>query len=340
MKMLSEWNHLFRVGEWYDSKVPMLMLPVLYATIASQEIYAADKLKMVLLLIVFDSVFLAFGYLINDYADMEVDQKAGKKKIMHRLPKHVPFLLVVGSVVLGCLPVLLVSHGWKTILVLAVIYFFGGSYSAPPLRFKERGVLGLLVSSTAQRCFPLLMIPVLLDMPVDKGYVLWMLLSFCVGIRYILVHQYIDAENDRRAGVETFALEHQSQVAVLIQWSFVAELLIIAVLLMPVCRLHRWTIVFLAGYAILSLIRWRGCRMVYGHGGLYSFDQVPLEDFYNHYLPLIFIILLMQQNPWWTVLLAAWILILLRPAVRHLEFPVKILTDQRKGKSEERKYER
>ncbi|MGN1157334.1 MAG: UbiA family prenyltransferase [Agathobacter sp.] len=332
MKMLKELSQIFRVGEWYDSKVPMLLLPALYIMITSGTASTGNDLGIVLLLLVFDSVFLAFGYLINDYADMEVDKKAGKEKIIHRLPALIPFFLVIGSVVLGCLPVLFVSHEWKTILVLVIIYFFGGSYSAPPLRFKERGILGLLVSSTAQRCFPLLLIPILLDVPVDGGYVLWMLLSFCVGIRYILVHQYIDAENDRRTGVETYVIHHQLEVAVLIKCAFAAELVITIILLVPVCQEYRWTIVFLMGYAFLSLIRWRGCKMVYGHGGLYSFDQVPLEDFYNHFLPLIFVILLMQQDLWWGILFVGWMMVLLRPTIRHLEFPAKIWKNQRRGK--------
>ena len=34
------------------------------------------------------------------------------------------------------------------------------------------------------------------------------------------------------------------------------------------------------GLRFLSLIRWRGCKMkVYGHGGLYSFDQVRWRIF-------------------------------------------------------------
>ncbi|MGN1417979.1 MAG: UbiA family prenyltransferase [Acutalibacteraceae bacterium] len=331
MKVLKACNQLFRAGEWYDSKVPMLLLPALYAIVAAQGEYDSGQLKNVIVLMIFFSIFLAFGYLINDYADIEADKKAGKDKIMHRLPKPVPLLLVIGSVILGCLPVLLVSHDWKTIVILCVIYFFGASYSAPPLRFKERGVFGLLVSSTAQRCFPLLLIPLLLQIPVDAGYILWMLLSFFVGIRYILVHQYIDAENDRKAGVQTFALHHKS-VAVLIRLSFAAELLMMILLLIPVCMVHRWIIALLSAYALLSVIRWRGCKLVFGHGGLYSFDQVPLEDFYNQYLPLIFIILLMEQNLSWGILLAIWVLVLLRPTIKHLEFPVKILTKSTKVK--------
>lgn len=335
MKMLSEAGRLFRVEEWYDSKVPMLILPALYSVAVIRGGEVQGYLKYMLLLLCFDSIFLAFGYLVNDYADIDVDKKAGKKKVMHHLPGQIPLLLVIASGAAGCLEVLFISHSPLVIVALSVIYFFGASYSMPPLRFKERGIWGLLVSSSAQRCFPLLLLPVLLEIPVDRSYVLWMILSFFVGIRYILVHQYIDGENDKKSGVDTFALRHQRKVTILINLSFVTELALLAVLMIPAFEKSPWILVFFSGYFWLSLIRWRGCRMVFGQGGLYSFDQVPLEDLYNHFLPLVFVIMLMQRDLRWGVLLIIWGIFLLRPLIGHLRFPVKILADRLKKQIQE-----
>lgn len=332
MKMLTKCKMLFRFDEWYDSKVPMLLLPVFYTILIEKNATIVAALRNVFLLIFFDATFLAFGYLINDYADMDVDKKAGKVKLMHQLPMRVSKCLVIGTAVIGCIPVLFVSHEWETFLVLAVIYFFGSSYSARPLRFKERGVWGLLVSSTAQRCFPLLLIPVLFEQSVTIGYLFWLLLSFCVGIRYILVHQYIDAENDRKSGVETYAIDNLSKVAFLIKCTFVIEIIVNILLLFPVCREYRWTLGMIAGYTCLSVIRWRGCKMVYGHGGLYSFEQVPLEDFYNNYLPLLFAVLLSSRDLKWGILIILWVVLLLKSTIKHLEFPVKICVNQLKRK--------
>lgn len=333
MRGLKDAVGLFRVKEWYDSKVPMLLLPLLYGAALAADRFSPELFGKILLILYFDSIFLAFGYLINDYADMDVDKKAGKDKRMHHLPAGIPLFLVIGSIVLGCLPVLIVSPDWRTVLALAVIYFFGGSYSAPPLRFKERGVWGLLVSSSAQRCFPLFLLPVLMKTEVDAAYLLWILLSFFVGLRYILVHQYVDAENDRKAGVETFALHHQRKVAVLIRLSFAAELAFLTLLMIPAAVLRPWILWFLAAYALLTAIRWRGCRMVFGQGGLYSFDQVPLEDLYNHFLPLLFAVMMMQSDPGWGILPAIWAAALLYPAVGHLKFPARIIADYVKRKS-------
>lgn len=328
-------NRLFRVSEWYDSKVPMLIMPALWFLLTTPSADVRTCMPALAVLMIFDMIFPAFGYIINDYADLEADRLAGKDKPMHHMKKETALLLVTGTGVLACLPVLLFSHTRQTLLALALIYFFGMSYSAPPLRFKERGVLGLLVSSTAQRCFPLLLVPALFENAMDIGYLLWMLLSFFVGLRYILVHQYLDAENDRRSGVNTFALRHQAISVRLIRCAFAAELILLAAIWIPVCRAQLWVIGFFAVYAWIFAVRWKGCKMVFGHGGLYSFDQMPLEDFYNHLAPLILILLLMQSNPRWGGLLALWIAVLLRPAAEHLKFPIKIWKDQRKRKEAE-----
>lgn len=40
-------------------------------------------------------------------------------------------------------------------------------------------------------------------------------------------------------------------------------------------------------YLLLSIIRWRGVKIVFGQKPLYTYQQMPLEDFYNHYMPLL-----------------------------------------------------
>ncbi|MCD7866373.1 MAG: UbiA family prenyltransferase [Clostridiales bacterium] len=319
---------LFRVGEWYDSEIPLLILPALYILILTNGIWSGQQLCAVVMLTVFDCLFLAFGYLINDYSDLEVDRLAGKKKVMHAIPRQAAFLMVVLSAAAGCLSVLVISHSGFTVLCLALIYFFGAFYSARPLRFKERGIWGWLVSSTAQHCFPLFLIPLLMGVSADLFFWLWVLLGFFIGVRYILVHQYIDAENDRKTGVITFALRHQKRAVVLIRVSFAAELVLSAVLMSEICRRYHWTVLFIPVYLLLFTVRWRGSCAVFGHGGLYSFDQMPLEDFYNNYLPLLFAVILCCRDVRWGIFLAAWAVFLAVPTVRRLRFPARIVSDR------------
>lgn len=320
---------LFRVSEWYDSKVPLLTLPALSAIFLTETPFSALDLQILLTLLWFDALFLSFGYLINDFADRDVDRLAGKVKYLHNIPKRYALTLLFATFVAGVAPVLVLSYNGMTLLALLVIYFFGASYSIPPFRFKERGIWGLLVSSTAQRCFPLFLVPILLPHISVGMFILWMSLSFVVGLRYILVHQYIDAEHDRTSGVRTFAIGKETIVLRMIQVCFALEMILLVMLIIPIFHIHFWiSLITFSAYFALFLMRWNGCLSVYGHSGLYSFDQIPLEDFYNHFMPLLYCVLLTLQDWRWVLLILLWIIFLLRPTADHVRFPLRYMTDQ------------
>ncbi len=318
---------LYRIPEWYDSKVPLLAAPALYLFLRREVPFTGASLAELLLLTLFYGVFLGFGYVINDFGDLEADRLAGKKKVMQSMKPQTAAVIVWLTAAAGCILMLALSHTPAMCLALAVIYFFGASYSIRPMRFKERGVLGLLVSSTAQRCFPLLLLMVL-EGWVSPDFWLWMLLSFFVGLRYILVHQLLDLENDRKAGVETFSMEHEAAVRRMILAVFIAEIVLVCLLLVPLAVKYPFSMILPAAYLLVSLVRWRGCLVVYGAPGMYSFAQAPMEDFYNQYLILLLDLLLMTVDPRWGFLLVIWALLLLKPAIRRLKFPVIYFRDQ------------
>ena len=318
---------LYRIPEWYDSKVPLLLAPALYLFLKRQTALGAASLTELLLLILFYGIFLGFGYVINDYADLEADRLAGKKKVMQSMRRGAAAAVVWLTAAAGCALMLALSPTLKMCLALAVIYFFGASYSARPVRFKERGVMGLVVSSAAQRCFPLLLLIVLEDW-FSVDFWLWMILSFVVGLRYILVHQLLDLENDKKTGIETFSMGRETAVRRMIRLVFILEIVLICVLLAPLVIGHPWIAVIPAFYLWLSLIRWRGCLAVYGAAGMYSFAQAPLEDFYNQYLILMLDLLLMTVDRRWGILLILWAALLLWPAIRRMKFPMIYFRDQ------------
>lgn len=314
--------NLFRVKEWYASKVPMLISVTLYIFAINKAAFSAESLLIVIALILFYGFFLSFGYIINDYADIETDKIAGKKKVIHRFSKTTALLFVILTAVTGFGTILFLKRNIMVFITLSVIYFFGMSYSAKPFRFKERGILGLIVSSSAQRCFPLFLVLAVQIFPQWWVLLLWIILSFTVGLRYILVHQYIDMENDRKSGVETFALKKEKTVYAMIPVVFILEMILITVLYIPLCIRHKWIFGIIGFYVVVSAVRWIGTQSVFEHKALYSFEQIPLEDFYNQYTPLILNIILMQYDIRWTVLLLLWLVFLAYTFVVHLSFPI------------------
>lgn len=246
MKTIIMILNLFRVKEWYDSKIPMLISASYYLFVRYHVPFSPNSLFLLAVLICFYSLFMAFGYIINDYADMEVDKLAGKHKVMHSMSAKMALFIVIFTGIAGCLTVLVYRFDLIVLLLLTVIYFFGASYSAPPFRFKEKGVMGLIVSSSAQRCMPLLLVFVLQNTGFDIWLVFWIVLSFLVGLRYILVHQYIDIENDRKSGVRTFTLKNEKITIALIPFVFITEIILNILLLIPVIKENLWLIIVLS----------------------------------------------------------------------------------------------
>ena len=149
MKSISK---LLRIPEWYDSKVPLAFSVMLFFFIMYPQENTARAVLNLLLYFGFLFSYLAFNYLLNDYIDMEVDRKAGKDKLITKIPKSQVICIMLFLLLTGFLP-LCFSTGfeYKMAIILIINYLFGASYHVKPLRFKERGLWGLIVSSAAQR---------------------------------------------------------------------------------------------------------------------------------------------------------------------------------------------
>ena len=195
---------LVRWDEWYDSKVPLLFI-CFYQMCLVQPIPARQVIVRFTLVTAFACLYLAFGYLINDYSDRETDRLAGKLKLIASLPAPAAVVLLCLLGLAGmAIPLFLIGNRVLALGLTAVAYFFAAFYSMPPVRFKERGVWGLVVSAVAQRSLPALIIFAAFDHFGLDSWLLFVLLAL-IGVRWILVHQLIDLQNDREAGVSTFA---------------------------------------------------------------------------------------------------------------------------------------
>lgn len=300
-----------RVKEWYDSKVPFILCYPLTMLVLNPGQY--KPLQMLLILLValfFSSLFLAYGYVINDYADLECDRAAGKKKVIQGMTKPVIFICLAALVLSAAvLPLIYCGLSLNLFWALAGTYLLGSTYSLPPLRFKERGVLGLLVSSFAQRCMPLLVIALMLPEGHRDWLGFFLTLSFISGLRYIFIHQMIDLENDCVAGVQTFARTHPFVVRVGIYVTFALELVGLAVI---ATLLHQPIIWVGLLFGLIS--EWIQSRALVEclHKPVFtSFVNVPLEGLENIVLPISLVVSLAMNDKllwWFCVLLTAYLL--------------------------------
>ncbi len=303
---------LFRVAEWYDSKIPLII--VIYMYCYQKDGDGLPFSKGFGAIFVFSFLFYAVNYLINDYADLEIDRLAGKKKVIQLYSKRAVFILIC-SIALLATVLLLAMTGVRiaTAIMLLLSWFLGASYSVPGLRMKERGIWGVIVASFAQRnCCILVLATIVPISPLV--FTLWMVLSFANGIRYILIHQYIDLENDIKTGTSTFVRGRVWQSKRAIDLALALELLCLVLLFFGYLRAHLLPCLFALLYLLLMLLNRYFVSRVLEESYWYSFANVPLEDLYNAFLPMAMTLaMLRQQESLW---IAVACLIYLLPTLR------------------------
>lgn len=293
-----------RIDEWLYSKTPMMMGCFLYFVLRKwnrgettrTEVWSVTGQFAALLLFV--CLFLAFSYVINDWSDLDADRRAGKQKVMTEMTDGGIVLSLAGLAAAGSLPVLLGCHFSPTLCgVILFVYFWGAVYSVRPLRFKERGAAGLVECAAAQRCCPLLVIPFLVTVqPLD--YAAWMVLSFLDGMKYILIHQALDADSDRRTGIRTFLVGHSSfPYRKVLMAVYLAETALTGWLIAAAGVRNPLLFAAAAADVAVEAVFYRVIHVYAGKEWLYSFDAVPLETMLNVAVPLGLSVSLALREP-------------------------------------------
>ncbi len=286
-----------RLSEWYDSKVPLMMGALMYFYYLDMQQYSAEQfLVRFIAYMLYISMFLAFSYVINDFSDIEVDRKAGKHKIISELSTTVIIISMVLMVAIGIIPLLLlIQNVIGYLLLTAFIYLAGAAYSIHLFRFKEKGVIGLLECSIAQRCFPLLPFFFIVKVPMVFFWI-FQLISFVNGIRYLLIHQNIDYENDLKSGVITLATSGRINYKLLIKLSLAIETVLVVALFIQISLISKLGIAIGVFYLIFEWIIGTVVVKYIKADWLGSFICVPFEDLYNIIIPVFLAALLAIKN--------------------------------------------
>ncbi len=164
------------------------------------------------LFLAFSLAGTAYGYLVNDLADRELDRRAGKPNAFHQSSRGQIVAVMTGSVLLmtllgapfarhpGFIPL------WSTWILATT------AYSLPPLRLKERGAVGLATTIVAQQTLPAAMTVAALGAPPLWSALPLLLYITLRGISSDVGHQMRDRARDRSAGARTFAVARGHRV--------------------------------------------------------------------------------------------------------------------------------
>lgn len=206
-----------RAGEWWDYKLVPL-LTAFYATLALLDRPIASLWPAALTLLLALVPGAAFVSLLNDLTDLDEDERAGKRNRMAGRSRAFRIAAILLPVAAGLAFLWL----WRDDPWLAGAYLAAWIaftlYSVPPFRLKARGLAGLLADAAGAHLFPTLVAMLVAfraaGAPVDPVWLgagaAW---AFGYGLRGILWHQLSDRDNDRAAGVRTFAQRHPPRVA-------------------------------------------------------------------------------------------------------------------------------
>jgi len=150
--------------------------------------------------------------IINDITDIDADRAAGKRNRLVGIPAKWRWLFPIGCVVIGMVFGYLMWPDILTVTFYSLAWIAFSLYSIPPFRFKNRGALGPLCDACGAHLFPTLtMLSGISSISGQSVDFYWLIIvgiwAFSFGLRGILWHQYLDRENDFKAGIRTFATQ-------------------------------------------------------------------------------------------------------------------------------------
>lgn len=282
----------FRVIEWYDSKIPFMLCGYVFNTLLLKNLSVWDVSIKFILYFVYLSAFLSFSYLINDFSDIDADKKAGKNKVIFDVKKQTTIIVLSVLPIFGIVPLwIYLNFNYLYLILSFFVYFLGAAYSIPMFRFKERGIVGLIECSIAQRCIPLLVIPFLVEAK-NIYFVFWIIISFIDGIRYLIIHQHIDKENDLKTGTKTFITEHKINTKKLLIALFAIESAFFLFVFFKLFIINPFVLGFLVLYIVYERIISIVVTKYMNVEWFCSFLAVPLEDLFNVFLLIIVLLYL------------------------------------------------
>jgi hypothetical protein len=300
---------IFRFSEWIDSKIPFVILAWLIVVINSQTF--EGKFIILIQTVSFSFFFLAFGYLFNDWTDRESDILAGKHKIIqsYKAWQIIPILITLFN--LSIISIFDQLCKIDTLVITFFCYMFAIIYSGTKLRLKERGFLGLIASSIAQRTLPALLVFNLLD-SIEYPALLFLFLTLVVGLRWMITHQLEDINSDKTSQTKTFLIQHVDfKTYDYLVFSLFLEILIIIVIGVLFNNLVVWITygLYLIYTIIMSFVTLTSPTKMLKDP---SVAYLVLSDFYFLFWPIGLSITLSFDNPLGLILIVLNGILLIR----------------------------
>lgn len=295
---------LFRTNTWWNAVVPQV-LGWMYMCMREETTQDVSFTKELALFFFVALISISvFGYLFNDLCDVESDAKAGKKNALGKFPFVVRLAIVAVPLAIGLLVWYYIRAGIVANVLFGLQILALVLYSLLPFRLKERSALGVVADAFYGHINPVMI--TLFTFGFDLGKIVEVvflsILLVCLvlkGIRNILLHQLDDRSNDKRAGVQTFVVKNGAYPTLL----FVNNLLPFEVFFTLVLALFMgyynppffvWTLLFF----IITYFKFSGWKLRDLPKRQLKFKFLYfLNDYYEGWVPVFFLIILCISQP-------------------------------------------
>lgn len=151
-----------------------------------------------------------FGHFINDWCDIEVDQKAGKENRFRVFALWQKISIVAGALIVALFPWVILPFDRFSIFLLVIEFLLLLAYAVRPVRLKER-IFGAVIADGAYAyAIPALLAAHTFFLAGDKIHDrLFIIILFAwqlsLGVRHFLNHLALDRLNDLASNTRTLA---------------------------------------------------------------------------------------------------------------------------------------
>lgn len=160
----------------------------------------------VFVLIIALGLYIVYMFLVNDFFDIPTDKIAGEKREIHDMPERLVIALILLLVILSFSTVILLTSQMVFLTIYVVTFLLATFYSAPPLRFKNRGILGIASATLVEKTLPILLIFSFFQ-HYRLDTLVFVSLFTVLQVEMITHHQFLDYEGDVKAGVKTYVVK-------------------------------------------------------------------------------------------------------------------------------------
>jgi len=235
LSRFGDFKRYVRWPDWALSRIPMLCVVGSYLALVHGHMSGKSLRDFLVFTFVFASANSAFGFLINDLGDRELDRRHGKRNTFLELGTTKALGLIAGVIALMVLSGLPFLDRPRFASLWALWGLTAIAYSLPPFRLKERGAAGIAVSSVAQWTLPVLIAFAALHTGTARELWMFLLATTISGGTLELAHQRHDLPNDAITQTPTLAVNlGQKKIDRIYPWALWADRIAVGVVLIVV----------------------------------------------------------------------------------------------------------